>query len=120
MERYENMEVRGTLPQVGYWENSEKGTFNKVEFQESKMGKYVNIVVVYFSIQKLINVYFFDRQEVRHLIIRLEDFDFHLPNQYEFEGGVVFQSRKGNFRDDARNVFQALYRNSAPETEEKK
>lgn len=112
MNKYEKMEVRGTLPQVGFWEVVHGENFDRFKFKRSKIGKYVNIVVVYDSKIKIISVYFFNEWKDYIKIINIE---FFLSYGYQFEDGTMFWSDKDHSREDARNVFRALYRNSSPE-----
>jgi len=117
MEKYRNMEVRGTLPQVGYWELAGIDLFNQFEFQKSEIGKYVKIVVVYNLELGFIDIYFFGQQEIPSSVNGIE---LSPLNGYKFEHGIIFWSKEKNHsREDARNVFRMLYRNSTPEPEEK-
>ena len=114
MDKYRYMEVRGTLPQVGFWEEN----FNRIEFQKSEMGKYVNTVVVYSPVWGFIDIYFFGKQEIPALISYINsmtDVEFSLFHGCQFENGVMIWSCRNHSLEDARNVFRALYRNSVPE-----
>jgi len=116
MNRYERMEVRGTLPQVGYWELGEKEMFDQFKFQRSEMGKYVNIVVVYNPELGFIDIYFFSKEKIPD---KVNGISLSVSNAYQFEDGVIFWSKRNKkySHGDARNVFLALYRNSAPKSE---
>jgi len=100
MGMYTDMEVRGPLIQVGYWE----GEFSRHKFrQEPGLGRYVNAVVAFDLKWGIITIYSLRDFEIPDQVAKVSFTKvFFIDGDYASSG---FDYQKKN----ARKVFQELY-----------